>query len=180
MSVLIDNCVVLSVKVHALFVLNGKLILITLNQQPKKGFYLFYFMRHYHLVRRSVLIESRWDCYQLPGLISSFFRRVVKISRPSVTLVFSSQIRKKAFPNFLSESYKRKKFSNQTPRCARTNMFVHAQISRTIMLCLYYYVLLISCYIFKMLLLNMFGKLTIAVLELNLWFETAVKQFEIS
>ena len=33
MSVLIDNCVVLSVKVDALFVLNGELIVITLNKQ---------------------------------------------------------------------------------------------------------------------------------------------------
>ena len=32
LPVLIDNCVVSSVKVHALFVLNGELILITLKQ----------------------------------------------------------------------------------------------------------------------------------------------------
>ena len=34
------------------------------------------------LVRTSVLIEWHWVCYQLAGLLSSFFRRLVKISRP--------------------------------------------------------------------------------------------------
>ena len=38
----------------------------------------------------------------------------------SVTLGFSSQTRKKAFPNFLLEYYQRKKMSNQKVRCART------------------------------------------------------------
>ena len=33
-----DYCVVLSVKVHALFVLNGELILITLSKQKKTSF----------------------------------------------------------------------------------------------------------------------------------------------
>ena len=32
------------------------------------------------LVRKSVLIEWCWDCYQLTGLTSSFFRSLVKIS----------------------------------------------------------------------------------------------------
>ena len=38
----------------------------------------------------------------------------------SVTLGFSSQTRKKAFPNFFLEYYQRKKMSNQKVRCART------------------------------------------------------------
>ena len=48
----------------------------------------------------------------------------------------------------------------------------------TLMLCLYYYVLLMSSYILKMFLLAMFEKLIIVLLELSLCFETAVKQFE--
>ena len=47
-----------------------------------------------------------------------------------------------------------------------------------VMLCLYYYVFLMSSYILKMLLLAMFGKLIIVLLELSVCFETAVKQFE--
>ena len=50
----------------------------------------------------------------------------------------------------------------------------------TIMLCLYYYVFLMSSYMFKMFLLLMFGKLSIVLLQSNLGFETAVKQFETS
>ena len=56
-----------------------------------------------------VLIGWRCYCYQLTGLISSFFISLVKIGRISVTLGFSSQTRKKAFLDFLSESYQRKK-----------------------------------------------------------------------
>ena len=65
-----------------------------------------------------------------------------RLAASSVTLEFSLQTRKKAFRNFFSESYQRKKLSNQTPTCARTG---------TIMLCLYYYLLLISFYIFTFL-----------------------------
>ena len=49
---------------------------------------------------------------------------------------------------------------------------VHAR--GTIMLCLYYYLLLISSYILKTFLVVMFGKLKIAVLESSLLFETAM------
>ena len=50
----------------------------------------------------------------------------------------------------------------------------------TIMLCLYYFVFLMSSYMFKMFILRMFGKLSIVLLQSNLGFETAVKQFETS
>ena len=49
---------------------------------------------------------------------------------------------------------------------------VHAQ--GTIMLCLYYYVFVMSYYIFKMFLLAMFGKLAIVFLESSVWFKTAM------
>ena len=55
---------------------------------------------------------------------------------------------------------------------------VHAQA--IIMLCLYYYVFLMSSYILKKFLLVMFEKLTIVLLESSLWFEAAVKHFETS
>ena len=50
----------------------------------------------------------------------------------------------------------------------------------TVMLCLYYYVFLMSSYILKMFLLAMFGKLITVLLESSLCFETAVKQFKTS
>ena len=49
----------------------------------------------------------------------------------------------------------------------------------TIMLCLYYYVFLMSSYMFKMFILRMF-ELSIVLLQSNLGFETAVKKFETS
>ena len=52
---------------------------------------------------------------------------------------------------------------------------VLAQGTVIIMLCLYYYVFLMSSDILKMILLAMFGKLIIVLLESRLCFETAVK-----
>ena len=49
---------------------------------------------------------------------------------------------------------------------------VHAQ--GTIMLCLYYYVFVISYYIFKMFLLAVFGKLAIVFLESSVCFRTTM------
>ena len=76
---------VLSVKVPAL-ALNGELILIILNKQTlplwiseKHLSVLFYATSS--LVPKSVLIEWCWDCYRLTGLISSFFRILMKISQ---------------------------------------------------------------------------------------------------
>ena len=48
----------------------------------------------------------------------------------------------------------------------------------TVMLSLYYYVFLMSSYILKMFLLDIFGKSIIAPVESNLCFETAMKQCE--
>ena len=53
-----------------------------------------------------------------------------------------------------------------------------AQGTVIIMLCLYYYVFLMSYDILKMILLAMFGKLIIVLIESSLCFDTAVKQFE--
>ena len=89
----------------------------------------------------------------------------------SVTLGFSSQTRKKAFPNFLLEYYQRKKWAIK-----RSDVLAQG----TVMLCLYYYVFLMSSYILKMFLLAMFGKSIIVLLESSLCFETTMKQFEAS
>ena len=48
---------------------------------------------------------------------------------------------------------------------------VHTQ--GTTMLCLYFYVFLMSYYIFKMFLLPVFGKLAIVFLDSSEWFKTA-------
>ena len=63
LPVLINDCVVLSVKVHALFVLKGGLIIITLNKQtstnfvnPEENLPVLYYATSF-LVRKFVLIE---------------------------------------------------------------------------------------------------------------------------
>ena len=89
-----------------------------------------------------------------------------------VTLRFSSQTRQKAFPNIFVEYYQRKKIG----AIKRSDVLVQGPV----MLCLYYYVFLMSSYFLKMSLLAMFGKLMIVLLELRLCFETAVKQSETS
>ena len=57
------------------------------------------------------------DCYQLTGLFSNFFRSFMKIIQSH------SQIRKKSFPNLLSESYKRKKLTKHTSRRVHTRHY---------------------------------------------------------
>ena len=65
----------------------SELILITLIKQTNttfvnlRGAFICFIFATPILVRKSVLIEWCWDCYQLKGLISSFFRSLVKISR---------------------------------------------------------------------------------------------------
>ena len=82
--VLIDNCAVLFVKLHnVLFVLNGELILITLNKETLPLWIseenLSLFCATPFFAQKSVLIEWHWDCYHLEGLICSFFRSLLKI-----------------------------------------------------------------------------------------------------
>ena len=57
------------------------------------------------------------DCYQLTGLVSNFFSSFMKIIQSH------SQIRKKSFPNLLSESYKRKKLTKHTSRRVHTRHY---------------------------------------------------------
>ena len=79
--VLIDNCVVLLVNVYAVFIVHGGLTLITLKNK-KITLPLWILEEHSSvlsyvtsiLVQKSVLIIWPWDCYQLTGLVSNFFR----------------------------------------------------------------------------------------------------------
>ena len=86
--VLTGNCVVLFVNVYAIFIVHGGLTLITLkNKQTILPLWIL--EEHLSvlsyatsiLVRKSVLIIWPWDCYQLTGLISNFFRNFIKISQ---------------------------------------------------------------------------------------------------
>ena len=86
--VLIDNCVVLLVNVYEVFIVHGGLTLITLkNKQTTLPLWIL--EEHLSvlscatsiLVQKSVVIIWPWDCYQLTGLISNFFRNFIKISQ---------------------------------------------------------------------------------------------------
>ena len=126
----------------------------------------------YAYIQKTVLIEWHCDCYQLASLISSFFRSLVKIRRS-----FSH------FGIFIAK--KDEEVSQLSLRIIpkKKNWIIKhldGHVQSTIMLCLYYDVSLMSFYIFKIFLLTMFGKLTIVLPELSLWFGTAVKQFETS
>ena len=116
MPVLIDNCVVLSVKVHALFLLNGELISTTINKQK---YTIFVKLRGAFIcfILCNVILSSK-VCFDRTGggtVISwqtwslIFLEALWRLAGASVTLGFSSQTRKKAFTNFLLESYQRKK-----------------------------------------------------------------------
>ena len=99
-----------------------------------------------------VLIGWRCDCYQLTGLISSFFISLVKIGWTlSHFGIFIAN--KEEGLSQLSLGILPKK-ENWTIKCPD----VHAQDS--VMLFLHYYVFLMSSYILKMFLVVMFGKFT--------------------
>ena len=76
-------------------------------------------MRQHSLARNSVLTEWRWDCYQLTGLVSSFFRSLVKISQSQLLWDFYRKQGRRRFPTFSQNLTKEKKLCNQAPRCAR-------------------------------------------------------------
>ena len=117
-----------------------------------------------------VLIEYLWDCYQLTGLISSFFRSLVKTSRPLSDFgILIANKEEGVSQIFLRILPKKKNWAIK-----RSDVLAQG----TVILCLYYYVFLMSSYILKMFLLAMFGKLIIVLLESSLCFEIAVKQFE--
>ena len=117
------------------------------------------------LVQKSVLIIWPWDCYQLTGLVSNFFRNFIKISQFLSHFGVFITNKEEGVLHCSQNVTKEKNLPIKPPD-------VHAE--GTIMLCLYYYVFVISYYIFKMFLLAMFGKLAIVFLESSVWFKTAM------
>ena len=115
------------------------------------------------LVRMCVSIEWRWDCYQLTDQNSSFLRSLVKISRSlSYFGIFIANKGESISQLFLRILPKRKNWAIKWPD-------VLAQ--GTVMLCLHYYVFLMSSYILKMFFLAMFGKSIIALPESDLFWD---------
>ena len=108
------------------------------------------------LVPKSVLIKCRWDCYLLTGLSSNFLRNLVKIIR-SLSHFWNRE--EDVYQLSLSILPKKKNWAIKLPMWAQG----------VSMLCLYYFVFLMSSHIFKMFLLAMLGKVTIVLLELSLW-----------
>ena len=113
-----------------------------------------------------ILVEQRWDCYQLTGLFSSFFKSLMKISRPLNHFVIFITNKEEGI------SHQRKKFQQSKGLMCLDKALCYAMP-------------ILSCFsVFlqshKMFLLAMFGKLIIVLLESSLCFETAVKQFETS
>ena len=108
------------------------------------------------LVWKSVLIICPWNCYQLTDLISNFFRNFIKISQFLSHFGVFITNKEEGVLHCSQNVTKEKNLPIKPPD-------VHAE--GTIMLCLYYYVFVISYYIFKMFLLAMFGKLAIVFLE---------------
>ena len=117
------------------------------------------------LVWKSVLIIWPWDCHHFTGLISNFFRNFIKINQSLSHFGLFITNKEEGVPHCSQILTKEKKLPIKLPD-------VHAQ--DTIMLCLYYYVFMMSYYSFKMFLLAMFGKLAIVFLELSVWFKTAM------
>ena len=159
------------VNVYAVFIVHGGLTLITLkNKQTTLPLWIL--EEHLSvlsyatsiLVRKSVLIIWPWDCYQLTGLISNFFRNFIKIIQFLSHFGVFITNKEEGVPHCSQNLMKGKNLPIKPPR-------VHAQIN--IMLCLYYYVLEMSYYIFEMFLLAMFGKLAIVFLESSVCFKTA-------
>ena len=170
--VLIDNSVVLLVNVYAVFIVHGGLTLITLKNK-KTTLPLWILEEHLSvlsyvtsiLVQKSVLIIWPWDCYQLTGLISNFFRNFIKISQFLSHFGVFITNKEEGVLHCSQNVTKEKNLPIKPPH-------VHAE--GTIVLCIYYYVFVISYYILKMFLLAMFGKLAIVFLESSVWFKTAM------
>ena len=108
----------------------SELILITLNTtfMNLRGAFICFILcdtilssKVFSRFENLVLIEQRWDCYQLTGLISSFFRSLVKISRSlSYFGIFIANKEEGVSQLFLRILPKKKKLSNQKSRCAHT------------------------------------------------------------
>ena len=123
------HCVVLSVKVHnVLFVLNGELILMTLNKQTNttivnlKGEFICFILCD-TILKNLFWYNGDWTTisWQAWSLVS--LEALWRSNGPSVTLGFWSKTRKKRFSSFSQNLTKEKKLDSETPRCARTKHY---------------------------------------------------------
>ena len=120
MQVLIDNCVVLPVKVHTLFFLNGEVILINLIKQSNTTFVNLGEAFICHILCDVILI----NCYQLPGRISGCLRSLWKISWcPSHFGIFIANKEEDVYQLSLRILTKKKEMSNQMSRRARSRYY---------------------------------------------------------
>ena len=117
------------------------------------------------LVWKSVLIIWPWGCCHFTGLIS-FFRNFIKINQSLNHLGLFFANKEEGVLHCSQNLSKGKNLPIKLPD-------VHAQ--DTIRLCLYYYVFVMSYYMFKMFLFAMFGKLTIVFIESSVSFKTPVR-----
>ena len=122
-----------------------------------------------------VLIEQCWDCYQLTGLISSFFRSLAKISQPlSHFGIFIANKEEGVFQLFLRILPNKKIWAIK-----RLDVLEKGTLMLMPIVLCFPDVFLHFNFIFYIL-LAMFSKSIIVLLESSLCFETAVKQFETS
>ena len=159
-----------------MYFLCSELILITLIKQTNTTFVnlrgaFICFVLYNNILSLKVCFD-RMALVLLIGIISIFFRSLVKISWPLSYFGIFMAIKEEGVSQLFLRIFPKKK----NWAIKRPDMLVQG----TFMLCLYYYFFLMSSYILKMFLLAMFGKLTIVLLESSLCFETAVKQFETS
>ena len=109
----------------------SELILITLNTtfMNLRGAFICFILcdtilssKVFSRFENLVLIEQHWDCYQLTGLISNFYRSLVKISRTASQSLwdFHRKQERRRFLTFSQNITKEKNLSNQKIRCSPT------------------------------------------------------------
>ena len=113
------------------FVLNGELLLVSLNKQTKttfanlRGVFMFYFMRCYIILNSDVCFDR-----MALGLLSvgrldvKFLQKPYEDQPASQSLWdFHRKQGRRYFPTFSQNYTKEKKLSHQTSRCARTSYY---------------------------------------------------------
>ena len=152
-----------------MYFLNGELISITLNKQTNTTL---------------VNLRGNFICFILCDTILSpkigFDRMalgLLSVNRPDLQFL-QKPCKDQTVPQSLSDFHRKQGRSRVPTLFEQSNAQICSYLQSTIMLCLYYYVFLMSPYVFKIFFLAIFGKLTIVLPESSLRFETAVKQFE--
>ena len=131
----------------------SELILVTLIKQTNttfvnlRGAFICFILCHtilsskvFSRFKNIILVEKRWDCYQLTGLFSSFFKSLVKISRPLSHFGIFIANKEEGFSQLFLKILPKKKIW----AIKRSDVLPQG----TVMLCLYCYVFLMSSYFF--------------------------------